>query len=267
MTNGSPTVSTVFCEDILKDLVSDYEQKAIHPDMKMVAKRLLNRSPEMVGVYNEVCSKLKNCYQETHDILKLVLAKAAQYEGGAVRNARDDQKRLKENYEKVAHLALELADLLDERRELYESTEFSRTTHRDIVKVIDLAARNNSYYSSWVKEPLLALRARFDWRFWPELSEVMREIASDSFHAEVRTDDPIVAAILTSNRKSKTDFLRALLHGIAEFKEDNRGSLASNFRLSDKSLASIMNCALDLDSEDLEDAQSVKRARQRIRKK
>jgi hypothetical protein len=58
-----------------------------------------------------------------------------------------------------------------------------------------------------------------------------------------------------------------LIAAIKENTDSSYNLLPLEFELTDKAIAEIMNCALDLDVEELVDAAYIKRARQRIQNK
>ena len=72
-------------------------------------------------------------------------------------------------------------------------------------------------------------------------------------------------AATTGSRGSRADFFKALFELIKENGTASHGHIPTGFRLSDSTLASLANCALDLGPNDVIDAAYVKRLRQRLR--
>ncbi|HRK23036.1 MAG TPA: hypothetical protein PLX06_14555, partial [Fimbriimonadaceae bacterium] len=64
---------------------------------------------------------------------------------------------------------------------------------------------------------------------------------------------------------SKADFFKALFAAIDENSANSYGQLPRDFKLTDRTLASFANCALDLGPDDLVDDAYMKRLRQRER--
>lgn len=115
-----------------------------------------------------------------------------------------------------------------------------------------------------VREALQGLRARFDLKYWPSLDSFLQELASDAENALPEAIDLLTAAVTEDSRASQADFFKALFAAI-------EGNCGSNYpaclrfsRASDKTLASLVKCSLDLSDHDMVDGSYVKRLRQRF---
>jgi hypothetical protein len=93
----------------------------------------------------------------------------------------------------------------------------------------------------------------------------MLELAHDSANAAPEASDPMTGVGTAGARASKADFIKALLAAMEENSMRAYGPLPNRLQLTDNTLASLMNCALDLDDKDLVDGAYVKRFRQRER--
>src|SRR5690606_18510979 len=71
----------------------------------------------------------------------------------------------------------------------------------------------------YIQERLDALHGQFDLKYWPSLSDFLRELASDAEDAVMEATDPLTAAATMTSRPSRTDFIKALLAAI----DENRG--------------------------------------------
>jgi hypothetical protein len=129
------------------------------------------------------------------------------------------------------------------------------------------ASADNYLYKSYVEEPLVALRGKYDFKYWPSISECLWVLSRDAETSKVQATDPLSEAATRATRKSLADFLKVLFVSIEENSAHNNGFLPRDFRLTDASLASIVNCALDLGPDGIVDAAYVKRLRQRERER
>ncbi|MHB0775117.1 hypothetical protein [Halomonas sp. WWR20] len=84
---------------------------------------------------------------------------------------------------------------------------------------------------------------------------------------KLEATDPITRAATASSRSSKGDFLRAFIASIEESSAHSFGRLPSSLRVTDSTMASLTNCALDLEADELATADYVKRFRQRERER
>ncbi len=165
----------------------------------------------------------------------------------------------------IAHKAEELAALLEHRTDLNNTSGFSSETHYHVCDVIEAASEHNYLFNSWIKDRLNALCGQFDLKYWPSLHQFLRELATDTENAGMAATDPLTAASTTASRPSRADFFKALFAAIEENSARNYGLLPSGFKLTDDTLASLANCALNLGPEELTDSTYVKRLRQRER--
>lgn len=106
---------------------------------------------------------------------------------------------------------------------------------------------------------------QFDLKYWPSLDEFLQELAYDSEKAVLEATDPLTAAARSATRSSKADFFKALFAAIEENTVENHGLLPRGFKLTDRTVASLANCALDLGPDELIDDAYIKRFRQRER--
>jgi hypothetical protein len=179
--------------------------------------------------------------------------------------ARKKRDELIEVNRQIEESATELARLLSERTELQNHSGFSCDTHYHPVDVIHAAAKKNYGYEQWVKEKLESLTGQFDLKYWPSLSEVVQTIADDAARATPRPHDPITDAGTEGPRASLVDSFKAFFVALEESSTRNYGFLPSTFELTDRSVASLMSCALGLGPDETVDSTYVKGLRQRQR--
>lgn len=253
------------CEKIL--IISrDYNvEHSILPSENIIIDRLLGNRENMGSVYTELHESLTE--QQIDVVLSLVLSCAAFWNPEKAAAYRAEREKLVDTNREISKAARQLADLLKKRDDLHNYSGFSSDTHYSIINVIENSSKDNYLYSSYIKEPLSHLRGQFDPKYWPSINEVIVELGEDADNAETYATDSLTEASTNSSRPSKVDFLRALFSTLHENSEREFGLIPKKFELSDRSIAEIMNCSLQLDIEELVDASYVKRERQRQREK
>ncbi|MGE4404931.1 hypothetical protein [Pseudomonas sp.] len=182
-----------------------------------------------------------------------------------MQEARAARSDLANVNQQIARKAAELAMLLEQRSDLHDTSGFSSDTHYHVCNVIEAASRHNYLFKSYVQEKLNALCSQFDLKYWPSLGEFLQELAADAEKAVTEATDPLTAAATSGTRPSKADFFKALFVSIEENSAKSYGQLPRGFKLTDRTLASLANCALDLGPDDLVDDAYMKRLRQRER--
>ena len=259
------TDSTQACEEVLRADKAYNIEHQILPSENRIIDRLLDRRVELAGAYAEIHEKLHRRPFGIKTILGVVTNVAAFWNPDAVAEAREGRARLNEINREIARVAYDLSALLDERSALHEHSGFASGTHYHIVDIIDAASRDNGFYLFHLKEELEPLSARYDLKYWPTVSDIMRTIGQDAEDADTGPTDPLTAAATTGLRGSRADFFKALFEAIKENGAAFYGHIPRGFSLSDETLASLANCALDIGPDELVDGAYVKRLRQRRR--
>ncbi len=259
----SQNTTTEKCEEILLKSKEYNIEHSILPSENIVIDRLISSKQNMRFVYDELNESLNE--QQIDVFLSLVLSCAAFCNPEKTVTYRAERKELFETNKAIAKIARDLSELLCKRDQLHNHSGFSSNTHYSIIDVIEKASSENYLFGSYIKEPLSHLRGRFDPKYWPSIEDVISEVSVDAENAETYATDSVTEASTISNRASKADFLRALFSAIKENRDRPYGLMPTEFDISDRSIAEIMNNALDLDLEELVDAAYIKRARQRER--
>jgi len=147
-------------------------------------------------------------------LLGLQLSTAAFWSPEKIAKSRDRRDELIETNRQIGRKAVELAQLLEQRTWLHETSGFSSRTHYHVCDVIEAAAGNHSLFNAYVKDRLDALCAQFDLKYWPSLDQVVRALAADADSATLEATHPLTRAATTGTRTSRTNFSKALLAAI-----------------------------------------------------
>ncbi|MGE8286518.1 MAG: hypothetical protein ACN6RG_01080 [Stenotrophomonas sp.] len=253
------------CETILREGIRYNLEHEILPSENVVARRLLDRSEKLTEAYQEVYYKLHHRAHAVKQFMGMLLSFQAFWSPEKIAQARADRDALVEINQKIQGHARALADLLEERTHLHNTSGLSSRTLYHIRDVIDAAYEDNWHYCTFPREPLEHLTGQFDLRYWPELSKIMLAIANDAEHAELEATDPLTEAATLSKRPSTSDQVLAFLAYIEECCGNHDGALPYIFQLSDRSMASLLNFVFDLPVDKLLTAEYVKGRRQRAR--
>lgn len=253
------------CEHIIREGRLQNIENSIWPSEVAIADRLLARGPEMAAVYEELHGKLCADPIALQVFLELVLNVAAFWNPERNAKARAERDELGQVNRQIAMQARELTALFRRRSELHNTTGFTSDTHYDICGVIDAAAKSKGLFKAYVQGPLNALRVRFDMKYWPSLGDVMHELAVDAEASSPEATDSLTEAATASMRSSMADFYKALFVAIDENSVRKFGHLPRGLRVSDETIATLANCALNLEPAAMMDGPYVKRLRQRIR--
>jgi len=257
------TKNAHICEQyLLREKKHRIDQRILISEIAVI-DRLLDRSIDLDSLYCEISNNYRPDQWEC--FLDVAVNVAAFWNPEEARAFREKRKRLEYVNSSISTLASQLSELLDERCQLHDESGFYADTHYDVIDVIDKAAEENYLYRSYVQDDLKRLGCQFDLKYWPSLADFVSELAQDAEQAEVVAGDSWTDAATMSSRTSKYDFLRALFVAIRENSSLYRGSLPANFKIRDDGWATLVNCLLNLDVDELVDAQYIKRFRQKLR--
>jgi len=260
------THPTQFCEALIREDRQYNIDNQLLPRDVAAAERLLARQAELAPAYAELYRVLRGNRNALMVCFRLLFDVHGEWNPQKAKQARQDRDELGGVNRQIASQAEKLAELLRRRSELHNQSGFSDETVTHIVEVIDRAGAGNGHYRSFLREPLTSLH-RFDGKYWPNLADCLDVIGQDADGAEPEATDPLTAAATDSSHPSKSDFFRALLVAIEEYKEGCSAQLPRDFKPSDETLATLGNCILGLDADEGVDGAYVKQLRQRVRAK
>lgn len=258
---------TEACEAVLiEDRQYNIDHKILRSE-NAVIDRLLNRRPELIGAYEELWTKLHDHPNALKTFFGVVTTTAAFWSPEDIATARDARVQLEKVNADIADTAAHLSALLTKRDELNNGSHFHSDTYYEVLQIVEDVSVGNYRFQTFVRDDLRALKNRFDLKYWPALSEVVGAIGLDAGRAVVQATDPLTDASTSSARPSLSDFFRALFASIEENRACNHSWLPNSFRATDGTIASLANCALDLEPDELTDSAYVKRLRQRERER
>lgn len=259
------------CEAILNTELEYNRAHSIWPSVNRVMEVMLTRRGELTDAYEELYSSLSQHPHALRSFLDIVAGSPRFWGPERIMETREARKELTEINVRIAEAAEALSTLLARRNEIKEVSGFSCDTFYHVLDPIKVAAEEdcNHLFEWHIQEPLDALKYQYDLKYWPNLSSVIEAIGIDAEAAEINAGDTVTASATSSSRPGLSDFLRALLAQVEENLTSEGGHIPLTFRISDTTLASLVNCVLELKVEEIIDAAYVKRFRQgeRQRKK
>lgn len=260
------THAQTVCESILDE---DRRYNAEHNILKSqvaLVEQLFARGSELVDAYDEIHAKLGTYPRALRVFFMVLLDTAMEWNPQKNLQARAGRETLIKVNKQIADTAETLAMLLRRRDALHNTSGFGSETHYHVAEVLALAGEGSGRFSGCLADPLEKLRATFDLKYWPTLEAMMDVVAADAAAAKVVATDPFTAAATAAPRHSKADYFKAFFVAVEQNSGTDRGqALPDGFKLTDATLATLANCALNLPIDEIVDAAYVKRLRQRLR--
>jgi hypothetical protein len=177
------TSSDAFCKAFIKRELKGYKEKHIWMSSWKTMERLIDRSEEMQVTFEELIAEFGYsdrsdpfCSQTSKNAIWLVLEhiwRGHEYDLESVNQAREERKTLNQVDNKVLRLAEELVDALHEQENLYEQSGFPRADYQSAIGVLELARENHTRYLSYISGKIKPLASQFDFRYWPDRSELI----------------------------------------------------------------------------------------------
>lgn len=264
--NGA-TDATNACENVLASMRKRYTDARVWHSLVKIIDRLLSRRLELTDAYEELYGALKD-WRALDQFFDAVIVSAAFHSPAKINEARDARADLQITNAEIAKLGHLLAEQLQHRDKLMNTSSFSAAAHHHVIDLVDEASSSNPLYGAYIKEELDALRYRFDMKYWPSLASCVYALAADAERSTVYANNALTKVSTTGpHRAREADFFKALLHAIDD-RSTRRGCFVPDgYRPSDQALATLGNCALDLPPEKFMDGIQVKSLRQRLRAK
>lgn len=169
MPTAQTTTPQQACENILIDDKRYNTERGILRSENAIIDRLLTRGLELKPAYGELYEKLHSLPPALNAFLGLLLSTAAFWSPEKIAKSRGRRDELIETNRQIGRKAAELAQLLEQRTRLHETSGFSSRTHCHVCNVIEAAAGNHSLFDAYVKDRLSALCSQFDLKYWPSL--------------------------------------------------------------------------------------------------
>lgn len=266
---GTPSQAVQVCEAILRTELEYNQAHKIWPSVNRVIELMLARRNELSDAYEELHASLSRRHRALEAFFDVFASTPMAWSPEKLNKARQARKELTDINTRIAAVADDLAELLARRDEIKEASSFSCDTFYHALDPIEAAAESeaNHLFEWHVKEHLDSLQGQYDLKYWPTLSAVVQAIGEDAQNAEVYAQDPATASATESRRPGLSDFLKAYFARIKDNSISAHGFIPNDFSVSDNALASLVNCALNLDADKLIDGDFVKRFRQRERER
>lgn len=260
------TTSTEICENVLKAIKAYNIEHGIAPTESALIDHLLARQIELRDAYEDVHAKLGNKPMVIRALFDILLGASLHWNPAKMAKARQDRAALEAVNQRIATVAADLAGLLEKRRHLENTSGFISETSEHIVDHIDQAGSMNGWYQSRLAAPLKALAGQYDYKYWPPLDEILRALSDQAAQAQVVATDSMTEAATNGQNPSNKDFFWAIFSGLERMAPEYGGLLPPGFRLKDSTMASLGNCLLDLNGDELVGADYVKTVRTRFEK-
>ncbi|WP_324724470.1 hypothetical protein [Lelliottia sp. JS-SCA-14] len=227
-----------------------------------VFERFIERHKEMQPVYRELAANGVTDIKLWNLLEQFIFSGAFSKEESHA-ELRADYDELVALNDSISEASTKLAEMIERRSEIInQSGHFHCDWTYSLSDLIDEAGSGNAHYDGFLRDELQPLK-QYDLKYWPGIADILHVIGLE--HVEIEFADQSTAAIINARRPSKTDYFRALFDHISDLKTGDWYSLPRNFKMTDNSLATVCNVALNFPADDLVDADFVKRTRHRLK--
>lgn len=255
------------CENILREDFKYNEEHGTWRSINRIIEGLLGRTTELADVYIELHAALAEHPRALESFFDVFTATVYSWNPGKIKEAREDRERLTELNVRIAKVSELLSELLSRRTEVKEMSSFSSDTYYHIMDVVEDASEGNGLFRSHLKKKLDGLAYQYDLKYWPSITKVVAQIGINAANAVTIADDSAADAATEARRPGLADFLKAFEEELNKNRVRNIAFIPNDFSLTDSSMASLVNCGLGLEVEELIESTFVKRYRQRERER
>jgi hypothetical protein len=251
------------CEATLNEIKEYYRENDCWQSEIELIDRMLERQLELREAYLEIHAKLGSVHKGIDRLFDKLLGAADLWSPEAVRESYSQKRELEELNARIAKAACNLSLMLQERDEKHNSTDFYSHTLYSNIEAIIRAGKGNWFFESFVENRVSKIDGEFSSKYWPTIPQVIQAIGRDASDARVQPSDEVTAAAIRGTRRSKADFFKAYFRMVEAEGYEREGTARYWIALTDKSIATLANCILDLAENDIVDAQYVKTVRHR----
>jgi hypothetical protein len=240
-----------------KEWVSSFFALCETDQEKKIVARLKKRVVVMESVYTEIEEQMKRLpnprdllpERRADPILWAIINGAVHYDPKVKQTQRQIRKELLGFESKIIETAMNLITLLNAHERMETDGRFEVGAYLDIFFLIEEAAKNNPRirnYERYIAPAIHPLRHRFSTSYYPTFQEILRAVIH-----QVQENKPIpwmpedAAALAKRKDRTVTDFIRFFDSTLKD--EKRMGTLPKEFSLRQSSIATITECALDLD--------------------
>lgn len=267
MTVTNRAVAIESCENVLREDYRYNVENQIWPSINARILRLLTRTHELSDAYVELYGTLADQPNALTSFFDVLNTTVYSWNPKRVKEAREARDELIDLNVRIAEVSKLLSDLISRRTEVQEKSSFSSEAHYHIIDVARDAGKGNGLFESYIEKQLDKLTYQFDLKYWPSISEFVTAIGADAGKAVTVANGPTAIAATEGRRSGLADFLKAFEASLDSNRVRRHGWIPNGFSLSDNSMSSLVNCALELEVDELIDSSFVKRFRQREREK
>lgn len=251
------------CEEFTKKNLEDLKNKQIWMSWWPLMERMLKRSNELEPVYAELCKEFGNP-SDTNIPFKLTL-EAIWYSGKAfspdtVVHKKAVHTELVKLHDEIPRLARKLAKALRRQQEIAEPEDFGLGEYLSFVDIMCAASEGNGHYNSFLKPELEMLEGIFDRKYWPNLDDFIDAVAQ----REETRPEPLSCTLPDFVIQGRINLYKNYVLSLDEDIE-NCYQIPNSFQLSNASMATIANVALDLPADNLISPDTVRLIRHRIK--
>ena len=243
---------------------ADNLDNKIWPSENLVIDKLLSRFDEIECFCLQLNEKFN--FMERYSILDCLLGILAITKPSDLQKSREDKKSLQELNRKIAKQAFDLAELIEKRSELDNSTQMRSNTYYSISDVINDAAQDNYLFQSNPKKQFNQLFYQYDLKYWPNIAQVIDAIGIDADCADIEASDSITEAGTKSTRSSVVDTIRAFFTALKNYENRHHNLSLKVMNMSNQCFTSVFNIGLALGPDEIISDDQFKTAKHRIKK-
>lgn len=250
------------CERILLDKKKENLKGNILAAENIVIDRLLARKSELSDAYEELYYKLHKKLFGLDYFLNILICAAANSSPITKKEMALTIDSIFLINQKISDSADLLEKLLNERDILFKNTDLNNITSHPVCLLLIAGGQHNFLFKAYVQEKLLALNERYDRRYWPSISDLFREVSTDALNCSNNLVHALPVTSEFSDYPSRSVFFNKFFAAIEHKKTLDNPPLPDEFRLTNRSLAALANCALDLAPEYKIDSNYMKQLHQ-----
>lgn len=254
------------CRNILRKISDENKKLSIYPMWDKISDRLQKRNTAINEFFEELESKLDGNTTAIRTVLERILDLSSRFNLDEMESKKNIKREVENINKELVKVLSRVSILLKSKEILSDKNGIFDTSESNILSLIIHASKNDFRFQSALKPELEKLNCRYI-GYFPSLDTILEELKDSIQDSDVRFQDSIIEDALSGHKSvNRRNFVKSIYNVLNENKMRNYGFIPDDFHISDKNMATLVTCVLNLGADEQVFPEFIKQARNSMKK-